>query len=431
MPIFDRLAVFSPMFTAGVVTLAGLSLTLFPVAKYEELLREKNYMFLNSNLWTFTLLCLIFFEAGCLIAVNFIKKIRVPEMYRSELLNARWVAIVKVVCLVAILATYLKLWITISNIGIGNSLAAFVGNSSLSITDYRKIYDESLSSSAISWIFPFSFVCFSWGLWEIVKKNDKFLTSLVLLGYLGMVLQSLLSQTRGSLLLILGGIFLIYFSQMLDRGKISHYRLLVYVFLAVSIASLLFVLIDLRRGGLLTTSTGFSTTLVGYFVSEFNRLALILEGDLSIPNNGQQTYAFYNLLYPPLSSKIHLLNFGDILGFKQGSYSSAWLESFYSIRRAGLNENFNWYTIYGSIFSDLRWLSPLWFLGYGLLSGFFWKLFLLKNGIGLAVYPWMWITILTWWGAFNVLISSPDTFLIVFFGVVISSLKSISFKQRS
>lgn len=134
--------------------------------------------------------------------------------------------------------------------------------------------------------------------------------------------------------------------------------------------SFAFVVIDVNRGGMLAGRQGLSYTLVGYFISEFNRLALILDGKLRLPGAGEQAYAFYNVLYPPFSSRIELLNFGNWLGFTAPGEQSVWSSSFNSVKVAKLDENFNWFTIYGSVYSDLGWLSPIWFLGYGILSGF-------------------------------------------------------------
>lgn len=416
----NSIRVLSPVFASVLMSILGLMFTFFPPKMYSDLLFEKSYMYLDYTLWTFVLLCVGGFIAGCMYSQFIMKKLAVeylpPVLVKRQYLN--------ILVLTALLLIWMRLGYTVNSLGIGLTLDVLGGNPGISITEYRNIYDSLQSRGFLPWIFSITFVILNAGLWYALSGHGNiYMKAMIFLGYVGVILQALLSQTRGSLLISLGGIFLIYISNKIVSQRADLARLAFTILIVITAVSFAFIAIDIRRGGLLSNSSnGFLYTLVGYFISEFNRLSRILDGSLVIPDAGSQSYAFYNLLYPPLSGRISLFNFGSMLGFKPVDYAQSWTQSFLAVRSAGLNENFNWYTVFGAVFSDLKWFSPFWFFGYGVLCQFFWIHFKRGSLLGIVVYPWFWISILTWWGAFNVLISSPDTVLIIFFGITVYAL---------
>jgi len=60
-------ALFSPSVVALAISLIGLAFTFFPPDIYEEILYEKNFMFLNTKLILYVLCCLIMFIIGTFI----------------------------------------------------------------------------------------------------------------------------------------------------------------------------------------------------------------------------------------------------------------------------------------------------------------------------------------------------------------------------
>ncbi|BBN96264.1 hypothetical protein DEIGR_100282 [Deinococcus grandis] len=416
---------FSPSVVALVISLVGLAFTFFPPDVYEEILYEKNFMFLNAKLILYVLCCLIMFIIGTFIfSKKYINITTKNSLYSSDSKEMFFV-----VSIFVIIVLVIRTITMFRGLGIDSLSDILRPGMGLSITEYRIKFDSIMSSSILSWIRPFSLIASIYLVSKAYRMGSKYYTMPIITSLLNLM-YAYISQTRGEMILFVGIMFITIINLKLSFKKIKVYQFYAYLLLIILVSVFAFVVIDVNRGGMLAGRQGLSYTLVGYFISEFNRLALILDGKLRLPGAGEQAYAFYNVLYPPFSSRIELLNFGNWLGFTAPGEQSVWSSSFNSVKVAKLDENFNWFTIYGSVYSDLGWLSPIWFLGYGILSGFFWNLYRKGELLGIYVYPWFWISIITWWGAFNVLISSPDTTWIIIFSLAFMLIERIQIKNQ-
>ncbi|GGJ78290.1 hypothetical protein GCM10008939_22780 [Deinococcus aquiradiocola] len=158
--------------------------------------------------------------------------------------------------------------------------------------------------------------------------------------------------------------------------------------------------------------------IVGYFASAYNRLALVLSNSLVIPNQGTMYNSLLNILSPPFSNQFSFLKIGDLIGLSEPVVGTdAWIESFSSVSTTGLNPAFNWFTIFGIVYSDFGFYYPVYFLLYGILSGYAWKNYMQKSFLGIALYPWIVLSIFAWWGAENVYIAKRETVIIILIAV--------------
>jgi hypothetical protein len=69
-------------------------------------------------------------------------------------------------------------------------------------------------------------------------------------------------------------------------------------------------------------------------------------------------------------------------------------------------------SIFGDIFSDLSWLTPLYFFFVGLITGAVWKSFCAGRVIGVVLYPWLGFAICLWFGDNNFL--DTKMFIVLF-----------------
>jgi hypothetical protein len=87
-----------------------------------------------------------------------------------------------------------------------------------------------------------------------------------------------------------------------------------------------------------------------------------------------------------------------------------WNSEFQAPQLAGLRNDLIWSGVFGYLFSDFGWASPLVLLGYGTIYGLIWRSAKLGRTFGLTLYPWLAFTALCWFSS-NMVFDSKFPFL--------------------
>jgi hypothetical protein len=131
--------------------------------------------------------------------------------------------------------------------------------------------------------------------------------------------------------------------------------------------------------------------VLGYTIASYNRLAALLLGAMHYEYPGRGAYL---VAFVTQNGRLHLLR--EQMGLPD--FYQVWLSEFASVQASGLNPAYNWASIFGYLYSDLRWWAPLYFLAAGLVSGFLWSRFRAGATVGIVLYPMIAFWILFWFG---------------------------------
>ncbi|AXC12780.1 hypothetical protein ACPOL_3495 [Acidisarcina polymorpha] len=135
----------------------------------------------------------------------------------------------------------------------------------------------------------------------------------------------------------------------------------------------------------------FVTSMLGYTIVSFNRLAAFVDGSLHSAYEGRGAYVFAFLLQNGRFAGLrHTLQLPTSFGL--------WTSEFPALEEAGLNHSFNWAGVFGYLYSDLGWWTPVYTFAIGMLAGYAWYCFKSGKTIGIVLYPWVCFWILFWFG---------------------------------
>jgi hypothetical protein len=202
--------------------------------------------------------------------------------------------------------------------------------------------------------------------------------------------------------LIIGSGILILF----NREKGGQLRFLEIAFLGILACAAVggvFILFSFLRG--VSGTQMLVRTLLGYSIAAYNRLAMLLHGGLHEFYGGKGTYLF-TYLQDENSALTRLIP------FNLPNHSQIYSSEFSALAISGLNASFNWLSVFGYIFVDIGWATPVYTFFTGILAGFFWVKFKRGDTLGLAVYPFIafWIV---FWSGWNLLFEGTFEHLIL------------------
>src|SRR5271154_6674869 len=163
-----------------------------------------------------------------------------------------------------------------------------------------------------------------------------------------------------------------------------------------------FISLQFARGA--SRLDAFVSSTLGYTIVSYNRMAAMIVGALHYAYEGKGAYVVAFLLQNDRLSGIR-----DRMGLPT-SYG-LWLSEFPSLSAGGLNDSYNWSSVFGYLFSDLGWWTPVYMFAAGLLAGYLWSRFRDGATIGIVLYPWMAFWILFWFG-WNLLLDARGVVLI-------------------
>lgn len=201
---------------------------------------------------------------------------------------------------------------------------------------------------------------------------------------------------RTNLITLIAGFSVIY---IFGKTYSTNGRILKLVFIGLSSAVgvvAAFLFISFLRGAVALREL--VMLLLGYTIVSYNRMAAVLLGILHDAYAGRGAY-----LFPILRENQTLNNifhFNEL--FDWPSSYSLWASAFTSVGSAGLNAGFNFYSVFGALYSDLGWFTLAYLFVIGLLVGYMWIHFRAGEAFAIVLYPWCAFCILFWTG-FNVM----------------------------
>jgi len=166
-----------------------------------------------------------------------------------------------------------------------------------------------------------------------------------------------------------------------------------------------FLMVSFLRGTI--AIRGLMMLLLGYTIVSYNRMAALLLGVMYDSYQGRGVYLFPILRENDTLNK--LFHFNN--HFDWPSAWGLWSSGFSSVASAGLNPGFNFYSVFGALYSDLGWLALAYLFLVGLLVGYIWWKFRAGKTFAIVLYPWCAFCILFWVG-YNVMFDGRITELV-------------------
>jgi len=201
---------------------------------------------------------------------------------------------------------------------------------------------------------------------------------------------------RTNLMTLIAGSSVVY---LYGKTYSTNVRILKLLFIGLSSAVgvvAAFLFISFLRGALAVREL--VMLLLGYTIVSYNRMAALLLGVLHDSYEGRGAYLF------PILRENQTLN--NIFHFNERfdwpSAYSLWAAAFTSVGSAGLNAGFNFYSVFGALYSDLGWFILAYLFVIGLLVGYMWIHFRAGKAFAIVLYPWCAFCVLFWTG-FNVM----------------------------
>jgi len=216
------------------------------------------------------------------------------------------------------------------------------------------------------------------------------------------VLACLGTFDRTNLMPLLAGLIVVYLFFKTRSGDVKLARLLLVALASVLGILAVFVALQFARGA--SHIDALITSMLGYTIVSYNRLAALVIGVMHYLYQGKGAYvvAFLteNDRFAALRDQMGLPNFFVL-----------WLSEFGSLSASGLNSNFNWASVFGYLYSDLGWWTPVYMAVAGVFAGSLWSRFRAGTTFGLVFYPWMAFWILFWFG-WNLLLDARGVVLL-------------------
>jgi hypothetical protein len=207
------------------------------------------------------------------------------------------------------------------------------------------------------------------------------------------ILTCIATVDRTNLMPIILGLFVVHFLHNTRTSNANAAKLLLTGAFTASTVVGLFLLFSFLRGALVLRLL--VTSLLGYSIVSYNRMAALLLGTMHYAYEGRGVYLSRYLLQDgKLNTILHL---GSTFGWPDTF--GLWQTEFSSTMAAGLNPGFIWSGAFGYIYSDIGWWTPLYLYFLGLLVGYLWSKFNAGKTAGLVLYPWMAFCILVWFSA--------------------------------
>jgi hypothetical protein len=210
---------------------------------------------------------------------------------------------------------------------------------------------------------------------------------------------------RTSLMPLIAGLSVTWLFGKTVTKNIRILRLLTIGLSSTAGVIAVFLMVSFLRGTI--AIRGLMMLLLGYTIVSYNRMAALLLGVMYDTYQGRGVYLFPILRENETLNK--LFHFND--HFDWPSAWSLWSSGFSSVASAGLNPGFNFYSVFGALYSDLGWLALAYLFFVGLLVGCVWWKFRAGKTFAIVLYPWCAFCILFWAG-YNVMFDGRITELV-------------------
>ena len=240
-----------------------------------------------------------------------------------------------------------------------------------------------------------------WSYWRYgaVRLNvwgRRFVKISVLVSILAMIAVSIVTLSRNTLMLGICGMMILFALKVGLKRQLNVRLVVLWGALFAIIVSLLFIGFAFLSG---TVSWDEQiSTLFGYTVASYNRLAAVVNGRLHYPFSGHGIYL------SDIVAHSRLLRLGKTV--QTPSPLDVWGSEFSAVSNAGLDDRLIWSGAFGYIFSELHWWACFFIFGYGILYGTVWTWMKRGRVAGILLYPCFGFSILFWLGS-NFLLNEP------------------------
>jgi hypothetical protein len=201
---------------------------------------------------------------------------------------------------------------------------------------------------------------------------------------------------RTSLMPLIAGLSVTWLFGKTVSKNIKILRLLTIGLSSTAGVIAVFLLVSFLRGTI--AIKGLMMLLLGYTIVSYNRMAALVLGVMYDSYQGRGVYLFPILRESEMLNKLFHLN----ERFDWPTAWGLWSAGFSSVASAGLNPGFNFYSVFGALYSDLGWLALAYLFVVGILVGYLWWKFRAGKTFAIVLYPWCAFCILFWAG-YNVM----------------------------
>lgn len=375
-----------PKFLAIVAYMIYLLSNFFPPGLYEDIVLEKNYIFLNPIVFVYVTCCILFFVIGSSL-----------ERGKGVILSGRRHkdSLLIYVFVIVVFALCLNVYSVFSLIRLNPEFLVYVFSGEDEVERQRNELDVA---SSFSEALPLSIAVNFWAYYRWAESQSRgavrnMLGVALVVSVLVASLTCILKLARYELMPLLFGLAVIKTLTLKGLGKAERRRLMVDALLFAVAVAVVFGVFSWLRGH--DTSSAVARSLLGYGPASYNRLALVLEGQLIFPTAGTFVNTFPGLFHIPLLHRF--VDLQNIFGLPDPEVARLW--EFSSVARTGLEGNFNWLTAFGYVYQDLGWFSLLYFLFFGVLAKRLWRWAAAGRAFGLVLYPFLAFSIFFWFGS--------------------------------
>ena len=363
----------------------------FPPNLYTHYIREPDYMYRNPTVLLFYTLCV----AGFLVGVRWAPQVRstAPDAVSLPRIRLRFGSPLMYILVPLLLAAVPCLVF----VGLITSSMNFIGMLMSQQGDAIKQANSTGGISGSDFWGSTLFLLTGALWWSAFRASQLKLTgaarrlfgAVFAASFIIDVLACLGTFDRTNLMPLLAGMIVIYLFFKTRTGDVKLARLL-FVLLASVVGILgVFLALQFTRGA--SHMDALITSMLGYTIVSYNRLAALVIGVLHYLYQGKGAY-----LVAFLTENDRFIGLRDQMGLP--NFFILWLSEFGSLAASGLNSNFNWASVFGYLFSDLGWWTPVYMAVAGIFAGSVWSRFRAGTTFGLVFYPWVVFSILFWFG---------------------------------
>ncbi len=368
----------------------------FPPGLYTFYIHEPDLMFLSVLPFVFATSCVITFIFGVRASRFFVGRSGTTYLGRIEVKNPLFYLCVPVLSAAAYCCMYLK--ILGGQIDVTSLLAAQDGNAIKIAGQAGQLGVGRWSASVLMLTGTLWWASYRANEVKLRGAQRTVFGGVRLLGIAVNVVACVATVDRTTLMPLVAGIAIVVLFGKTYIEEVRAFKLLVAALGAAAAVVTLFTVMSFLRG-----SSGISlviTGLLGYTIASYNRMAALLLGVMHDSYEGQGA-----LLFPMLRSGYFdtWFHFSNLFSWPSGF--NLWFSSINSVRSAGLSSAFNYYSVFGALYTDLGWGTVIYLFVIGIFTGSLWLQFRRGKTYALILYPWCAFCILFWVG-FNVMFDS-------------------------
>jgi hypothetical protein len=361
---------------------------LFPPETYSAYIQEPDFLYLNWPSFFYYSLCVLSFMLGVRLIRSFVRgprDISLPTASVSAPLL--YLCVPLVLCTLYCIGFVVQLGAHIDYVSL---LGSQQGQSIKSANGSGMMNEGSWNASLIV-----TSAVLLWAAYRFfqlkMKPGNRIVFYLVFsMTFFAALLVCIATVARGDLMPILSGLVIIYTFAKTRSANARIGRILLTVFGSgfgiIGAFSALAFLRGANGGKALVTS------FLGYTIVSYNRMAAMVTGVMHYANEGHFIYVF------PLMVNNNRLNsiipLRDYFGWPDAIQQ--FKTEFISVVAAGLNSSYNWSGLFGYLYSDLGWWTPVYTLCLGIMAGIFWSRFCAGKTDGILWYLAIAFSILFW-----------------------------------